>query len=84
MPLLHLFYGPNPLAEAGQLDKFLLNGLQAFKSLGVSGLPFRTILALQAVLVVQFLNLSNLRPQTPDLFSKNLEVIHTIRIVHLP
>jgi hypothetical protein len=34
-------------------------------------------------LLIQFLNLSNLHPETPNFFPKNYEVIHTIRIVHL-
>jgi hypothetical protein len=34
-------------------------------------------------LLVQFLNLSNLLPEPPNLFTKNLDVIHTTRIVHL-
>jgi len=33
--------------------------------------------------LVQFLNLSNLLPETPDFFPKDYEVIHTTRIVHL-
>ena len=32
---------------------------------------------------VQFLNMSNLLPETPDFFPKNYELIHTTRIVHL-
>lgn len=41
------------------------------------------LVALKAMLLVQFLNLSNLLAETPDLFPENLEVIHTIRIIHL-
>jgi len=49
----------------------------------VSDLSLRAIPALKPILLVQFLNLSNLHPEMPDLFPKNFEVIHTIRIVHL-
>ena len=49
----------------------------------MSDLSLRAIPALTLMFLVQFLNLSNLRPQTPDFFPKNYEVIHTTRIVHL-
>lgn len=51
--------------------------------LRVTDLSLRAIPALKPISLVQFLNLSNLRPETPDLFPKNFEVIHTIRIAHL-
>jgi hypothetical protein len=51
--------------------------------LRVTDLSLRAIPALKPISLVQFLNLSNLHPETPDLFPKNFEVIHTIRIAHL-
>lgn len=81
--LLHFFYGLNFAAEAGDLHKLLLNGFQTFLPLDVSARSLRVIPALKAMLPVQFLNLANLLPETPDLFAKNLEVIHTNRIAHL-
>jgi hypothetical protein len=47
----------------------------------VSDFTLRAIPVSKSIPLVQFLNLSNLRSQTPDLFSKNFKVIHTIRIV---
>jgi hypothetical protein len=51
--------------------------------LRVTDLSLRAIPALKPIALVQFLNLSNLHPETPDLFPKDFEVIHTIRIADL-
>jgi hypothetical protein len=65
------------------LDKFSLDYLQAFVPLAVSDLSLRAAPALEPMLLVQFLNLSNLHSETPNLFPKNFEVIHTIRLAYL-
>jgi hypothetical protein len=61
------------------LDEFLLDCLQPFLPLAVSDLNLRAIPALEPMLLVQFLNLSNLHPETPNLFPKNFEVIHRVK-----
>jgi hypothetical protein len=66
--LLHLLYRTNPPAKASELGKFLLDRLQPFIPLAVSGMSSWLIPALTAILLVQLLNLSNLHSETPDLF----------------
>lgn len=80
---LHLFYGTNLPAEAGELRKFLLDGLQPFLPLAMRDVSIGFISVLTPILLVRRLNLSNLHPETPDLFPENFEVIHTTRIAYL-
>ena len=68
VPVLHLFDGFDPPAKARELRKFLLDCLQALMPLAVRDLSIRLISVLRPILFVQPLNLSNLRPETPDLF----------------
>jgi len=70
------------LAEVRHLKKFLLNLLQAFLALAVSDLGLCRVRGAKAILLVQFLKVSDLLAKTPDFFSKNLKVIHRIRITH--
>ena len=49
----------------------------------MSDFSLRAIPALKPILLVQLLNLSDLQPETPDLFPENYKVIHTNRIIHL-
>jgi hypothetical protein len=51
--------------------------------MAVSELSLRALSTSKTILLVQLLNLSNLDPETSDLFPKNFEVIHKIRIVQL-
>jgi hypothetical protein len=51
--------------------------------MAVSDLSLRALSTSKTILLVQLLNLSNLDPETSDLFLKNFEVIHKTRIVHL-
>ncbi len=66
--LLHLLYGTNLPAKAGELGKFLLDRLQAFIPLAVSDMSTGVISVGTPILLVQLLNLSNLQSETPDLF----------------
>ena len=59
------------MPEVRELQKFLLNFLQAFLSLPVRDLGLGGVAAPKPVLLIQLLNLGNLRPQTPDLFPQN-------------
>jgi hypothetical protein len=70
------------LAEVRHLKKFLLNLLQAFLPLAVSDLGLSRVRGAEAILCVQLLKVSDLLAKTPDFFSKNLKVIHRIRITH--
>jgi hypothetical protein len=45
-------------------------------SLAVNDVSLFAILTLKPILRVQFLNLSNLQPETPDLCTENFDVIH--------
>lgn len=60
----------------------MLNGLQAFMALAVSYLGLGGIRLSEAVLLIQFLDLSDLRTETPYFFPKNLKVIHVTRITY--
>src|SRR5438270_885830 len=83
MRFLHLFDGLHFAAESRELGKFLLDGLQPFVSLAVSELSFGSGPAFSSILLVQFLDLSDLRTKTPDLFPKHFQMIHVVRITHL-
>ncbi len=77
-----LLDGKNLLAEVRHLKKFLLNFLKAFLALAVSDLGLSRVPGAKAILTVQLLKVSDLLAETPDFFSKNLKVIHRIRITH--
>jgi hypothetical protein len=80
---LHLFDGPNLPPKACELEKFVLDSLQPFLPLAMRDVSIRLISDLTPILLVQLVNLSNLHPETPDLFPKNFKVIHTTRIAYL-
>jgi hypothetical protein len=65
---LHFFDRTNLPAESSELRKFLLNRLQPFLPLPVRGMSIRRISVLPPIPLVQLLNLSNLYPETPNLF----------------
>jgi hypothetical protein len=71
VPLLHLFYRLNPTAKGSELGKFLLDCLQPFLPLAVSDLRLASVPVLTSVCLIQLLNVSDLRSQTYNLFSKN-------------
>ncbi len=74
--LLHLFYGTDLPAQAGELGEFLLDPLQPFMPLAVSDMSIGIVSVLTAILLVQLLDFSNLSPETPDLCPQNLKMIH--------
>lgn len=73
-----LFDRQNLAAKVRELQKFLLNFLQPFLPLPVRDLGLGRMSAPKPVLLIQLLNLGNLRPQTPDLIPQNLKMIHTL------
>ena len=77
-----LFDRENSSAKASELGKFLLDGLQPLMPLTVSDLSLWFISTSKPKSVVQLLNLSDLGAETPNLFAKHFEVIHTVRIAH--
>ena len=68
MLFLHLFYGKNLAAKAGELRKFLLDRLQPFLPLPVRDLSSRLISVVTPIPFVQLVNLGNLHPEPPNLF----------------
>lgn len=72
-----LLDGKNLAAEVRELDEFLLDFLQAFLPLAVSDLGLGLVPAAKPIVLVQLLNLGYLRSETPYLFPKNIDVIHT-------
>lgn len=78
MLVFHLFNRENLAAKTSELGKFLLNCLQPFLPLAVSNLGLGSIPISKAILIIQFLNLSDLRTETPYLFTKNIQVIHVV------
>ena len=57
-----------PASQIANLGKLLLDGLQPFLPLAVSHLRLGSVRSPLAVLLVQLLNVSNLRAETRDLF----------------
>ncbi len=80
MLFLHLFYRANSPAKVGQLAEFLLNCLQPLVPLAVSNLSLDVISARTSILIVRLLNLSDLRAETSDFFTKDSKMIHGISI----
>jgi hypothetical protein len=78
-----LLDGEHPSAKAGELGKFLLDRLQPFVSLAVRDLSRGFVATLTPVLLVQFLKVSDLGPEPPNLVAKHCQMVHTTRIAHL-
>jgi hypothetical protein len=78
-----LLHGKNALTQAGELGQFLLDFLEPFMPLAVGYLSFCFGVGLTPVLGIQFLKVSNLKPETSNLFTKHCEMIHNNRIAHL-
>jgi hypothetical protein len=77
-----LLHGKNAAAEVGDPGQFVLDFLEPFMALAVGYLSFRFGVGLTAVLLVQFLKLSNLKAEISDLFTKHCEMVHDNRIAH--
>jgi hypothetical protein len=70
----------NSPAKASQLDQFLLDRLQPFKSLAVSDLRFGGKAALTSgpsILLIERLKLRDLSAEACNLIAKHFEVIHS-------
>ncbi len=72
----HLLEREDLLAEVGQLEKFLLNLLQAFMSLAMSDLGLGSIGSLKPVRLILLADISDFRAETRNLFAKNFQMIH--------
>ena len=70
-------YGATKIRQA---DQFLLDPLQPFMSLPVSNLGAGSIVFLKPVLLVHFVDLGDLRPETPDLILEDFKMVHTASI----
>lgn len=79
---LHLFNGTHLPPESSKLRKLLLNSLQPLLPVPVRDLRIRLISLVTPIPLVQIVDLSNLHPQTPDLFPKNLKMIHATSIAY--
>ena len=77
---LDLFHGTNASAEISELTEFLLDRLQTFMPLAVRNLSLRFVSAVTPVLGVQHLEVRDLLTEPRNLFAKNCQVIHTVRI----
>ena len=78
-----LFDRKNFAPQGRKLGKLLLNLLQPFMPLAVSDLGLGYIRVSEPILLIQLLNVSDLRAETPYFFSKNFKMIHPNRIAHL-
>ena len=76
MLFFNLFDRYNFASKASELGQFLLNCLQPFLPLTVSDLGFWSILVAKPILFIQLVNVSDFRPETPNLFPKNPNLIH--------
>lgn len=73
-------YRHNGAAQRRQPTQFLLDVLEPFMPLPVSHHVHGSIGFAQPILLVQLMDLSNLRPQTPDFFLEDSQMIHLVRI----
>lgn len=71
MLFLHLFCRNNFAAKVCQSNKLLLDRLQPVAPLSMSDLGLCSMAAITPKLLIQSLNVSNLFPETPNLFPKN-------------
>ena len=74
----HLLNGEIFLTEAGESDEFFLNLLQTPLPLSVSGYSLRSVLRSKPILVIQFLDVCDLRPETRNLFAKDFKMVHNL------
>jgi hypothetical protein len=79
---LSFFHRKNPAAKVSQLREFLPDSFQPFMPLAVSDLCRRFMVRLTPILVIQFLNVSDLNAEARNFFTKHCEMIHDIRITH--
>jgi hypothetical protein len=79
-----LFDRENLSAESSELGEFLLDGLQPLMPFVVRELSLREhpVSTSKPKSVVQLLKLCDLGAETPNLFAKHFEMIHTVRIAH--
>lgn len=66
-----LIYRNNGAAKRRQPGQFLLDILEPFMPLPVSDLVHGCVALFKPILLVQLMNLSDLLPQTPDLYLEN-------------
>jgi hypothetical protein len=76
MLFLHLLGRNNSAAKVCELQKLMLDCLQAFTSLSVNDLSTYSVPAVTPKLLVQLLNVGDLRSEHPNLGSKNCQIIH--------
>jgi hypothetical protein len=63
-------------AKVCELHKLMLNSLQPLTPLSVSDLNPCSVPAVMPKLPIQLVNVSDLHPETPNLGSKNSQIIH--------
>ena len=80
MLFLHLLNRMNSTAKTSQQREFLLDFQQPFLPLPVSNMRLRILSPFLSVPLVQFLKLCNFGPKPGNLFAKNLEMLHPLRI----
>ncbi len=67
----YLIYGHHGAAQPSQTAEFLLDFLEPFMPLPVSHLVRGSMVLLLPILLVQLMDLSDLRPQAHDFFPKD-------------
>jgi hypothetical protein len=77
---LHLFYGLNLPGEAREFGKFLLDRLQPFMPLAVRDFSVSVVPVSTPIQLVQLLDVSDLRSETPNSLPQDFKLVHTIRI----
>ena len=78
----HLFRRNNFATKLSELNKLMLDRQQPFIPLSVSDLSICSIQAVTPKLLIQFLNISDLFSEAPNLVPKNQKMIHVIRITY--
>jgi hypothetical protein len=81
--LFHLRDRANAPAKVCNLGQLLLDCLQPFMPLAMRNLGPCVTSALTPIFVIQFLKVSDLVTETANLFPKDCQMIHVIRITHL-
>jgi len=80
MLFLHLLNRMNSAAKPSEQREFLLDLQQPFLPLPVSNMRGRILSPFPSIPLVQFLQLCNFGPKPGNLFAKNLEMLHPLRI----
>lgn len=83
MLFLHLLNRMNSAAKTSEQRELLLDLQQPLLPLPVSNMRGRILSPFTSIPLVEFLKLGNFGPKPGNLFAKNLEMLHNLRIAFI-